>query len=127
MRSLGAWPIIAWFIAAALPAAAQPNPAVAPDAPPQLQRLDEGEPPAAATPAPAPRRMIVESRAPGGKRTEVAVTGGAGTYYLKPNDQVGSALPGDGQSIAFRPAQWEILHFNLSGSRQPTVAAPPPK
>lgn len=81
--------------------------------PPQLQPLEEGEPPEVTIRPPEQQRRITETRAPGGKVTEVKVSTGGSTYVLKANDQAGSALPGDGQANAMRAAQWEVLEFDL--------------
>lgn len=87
------------------------------DAPPRLEKLEEGEPPAV-TIRPPSNKGATEKRAPGGKRTQVKVTSGNSTYYLKPNDQSGSAQPGDAESIANRPAQWEVMTFDFNRARK---------
>jgi hypothetical protein len=118
MRSLKAWPTVAAFIAAyatTLPAGAQQ--------PPRLEKLEEGEPPAVTIRKPEQERKITEKRAPGGKVKEVKVTTGKSTYYLKPNDPVGSGLPGDTQSNTTRPAQWEVLEFDASRTKEAKEAA----
>lgn len=86
--------------------------------PPRLEKLEEGEAPAV-TIRPAPdKSTITEKRAPGGKRTEVKVTTGKSTYYVKPADEAGTALPGDAQSIAAKPALWEVMTFDLTRQKQ---------
>ncbi|WP_158597940.1 DUF2782 domain-containing protein [Noviherbaspirillum saxi] len=82
--------------------------------PPALQPLDEGEEPAVTIRQPDRQGKTTEKRAPGGKVTEIKVTSGGSTYYLKPNDSSGSALPGDGQASSMRAAQWEVLEFDFS-------------
>jgi hypothetical protein len=86
--------------------------------PPKLEPLEEGEAPPITIRKPEERARIEEKRAPGGKVTEIKVTSGNSTYYVKPNDPVGSAAPGDGESPTNRGAQWEVLEFNLGGSRE---------
>jgi hypothetical protein len=90
--------------------------------PPRLEKLEEGEEPAVTIRKPAERKTE-EKRAPGGKVTEIKVTNGNSTYYLKPNEPAGSAQPGDQEGMSNRGAQWEILQFDLFG-RQPKEASP---
>ncbi len=107
--------------------------AVAP-APPQLERLDEGEAPATPIRNPESNNRIVEKRERG-QVTSIKVERGDSTYYLKPNTQVGSALHGDAQSSATRAPQWQILEFDWGGgdpekardaaARAATVEPPP--
>jgi hypothetical protein len=79
--------------------------------PPQLEKLEEGEPPAVTIRPPENKSTITETRERGGKVREVKVTSGGSTYYLRPNDPAGSALPGDTQSNTTRAAQWEVGTF----------------
>jgi hypothetical protein len=101
--------------------AQQPNGDAPP--PPKLEPLEEGEAPPITIRKPEERAKIEEKRAPGGKVTEIKVTSGNSTYYLKPNDPVGFAAPGDGESPPARGAQWEVMEFDLGGSRQVKQAA----
>ncbi|MFC7517749.1 DUF2782 domain-containing protein [Herbaspirillum sp. GCM10030257] len=106
--------------------------------PPQLQPLEEGEEPAVTIRPPDNKGKIDEKRAPGGRVTEIKVTSGGSTYYLKPDVAAGSALPGDAQNSGLRAAQWEVLEFDLSRSKDAkeadavpteatdTAAVPPP-
>lgn len=137
MRSLKLWSIAAACIAAhALPLAsnAQQAPGNVPP-PPQLEKLEEGEEPAVTIRQPDRSSKTTEKRAPGGKVTEVQVTSGGSTYYLRPNDQAGSALPGDTQGGLLRAPQWEVLVFDPVQTQQEreaqaelaaSVPAPPP-
>lgn len=96
-----------------LPAGAQPQAGTnASDAPPQLEKLEEGQAPAVTIHGSQPQTQITEKREQG-KVTSVKVTTGGSTYYLKPNDPAGSALPGDGQSDTTRGAQWKVMEFDL--------------
>lgn len=112
-------------------AATPPNTPAPP--PPKMEKLEEGSQPAVTIRSAPEQTNITEKRAPGGKRTEVKVTKGNNTYYLKPNDQAGSAQPGDAQATQSRPAEWRVMTFD--GNRKlkeqqaasaPEPAAPPP-
>jgi hypothetical protein len=121
MRSSLLTPLAAGLLAilsSVPPAFAQQNGA---PPPPRLEKLEEGEEPAVTIRKPAERK-IEEKRAPGGKVTEVKVTSGGSTYYLKPNDPAGSAMPGDQEGTANRGAQWEVLQFDWF-SKQPKTGA----
>lgn len=97
----------------ALPAGAQQAAGNA-SQPQQLERLDEGEVPEAPVQAPQPPRSIItEKRAYGGRVTEIEVQSGKSRYYLQPNPQGGSALPGDTDSNRMRAPQWRIGEFDL--------------
>jgi len=41
------------------------------------------------------------------------VRSGGSTYYLKPNEQPGSTLPGDVESKSMRGSQWQVLEFDM--------------
>jgi hypothetical protein len=97
----------------ALSASAQPKADTAPP-PAQLERLEEGETPDAAAPAPEqPRSVVTEKRAYGGRVTEIEVQSGRSKYYLQPNAQGGSSSPGDVESNRMRAPQWRIGEFDL--------------
>lgn len=133
MRRFQAQAVLAGCIAIlAVPLSAIAQEAAAPP-PPQLERLEEGEEPAVTIRPPQREQRITQKRAPGGKVTEVQVTSGGSTYYLKANDQAGSTLPGDAQSNLIRAAQWLVLEFDAyptEEERQAQVQAaaetPPP-
>jgi hypothetical protein len=103
--------------------------------PPRLEKLEEGEAPAVTIRPPGQERRMTEKRAPGGKVTEVQVTSGKSTYYLKPNDQPGSAVVGDTQSHSMRAPQWEVQTFDLgleaakeqAAQADVNAPAPPPR
>lgn len=92
--------------------------------PPKLEPLEEGNLPPEAAPAPEPTREINETRTKGGKVSEVTVSKGTNTYVLRPNEQAGSAMPGDGQSSTLRGAQWQIFQFDLRRPEDKTRDAP---
>jgi hypothetical protein len=60
-----------------------------------------------------------------GDQPEVKVTNGLGTYIVKPNERVGTSLPGDGQSNSNNPVQWVVKSWG--GDKSTTVKddAPP--
>ncbi|TCS33494.1 hypothetical protein EDC30_11625 [Paucimonas lemoignei] len=120
----GMW--MAAAMAASLPALAQQSAEAPP--PPRLEKLEEGEAPAVTITPPSERATITEKRAPGGKRTEVKVKSGKSTYRVQPSDEPGNAQQGDGQSIAAKPAQWEVMQFDLSRGKkvQQEPEEPPP-
>lgn len=109
-----------WHIAAACAAAclaplsvgAQQAAGNAPQ-PPQLERLDEGDATVIIRKPEGQQGSVVEKRARGGRVTEVEVNSGKSTYYLRPNNQVGSAVPGDVESNTMRAPQWRIFGFDL--------------
>jgi hypothetical protein len=116
-------------ISTILPLHAQPVPS---DAPPRLERLEEGEPPASGPAPTRPQDKIIERRAPGGQVTEVEVSKGGSNYVVRPNEQAGNALPGDLQSNRNRAAQWQIFGFDLKrdhdkDAAQRDTGMPPPE
>jgi len=134
MRTIKLWPAFlacAALAATPLSGSAQQPAGNAPP-PPQLEKLEEGEEPAVTIRKPSQERKITEKRAPGGKVTEVKVTSGKNTYYVKPNAPAGSAVAGDMQANEARPAQWEVMEFDLGrakeakqGQAEPATPAPP--
>jgi hypothetical protein len=133
MRTFKVWPILTACVAAyAIPLAVNAQQANG-DAPPQLERLEEGEAPAVTIREPEQQGRVIEKRDRGGRVSEVEVTRGKSTYYLRPNTQAGSAMSGDGQSNTIRAPQWRIGEFDLRRSDQDREAearaaagAPPP-
>ncbi|WP_199710668.1 DUF2782 domain-containing protein [Noviherbaspirillum cavernae] len=87
--------------------------------PPRLEPLEEGEAPAVTITRPdVQQETTTQTRARGGKVTEVKVNRGNNTYYLKPNDQAGSAAPGDAGGSTIRGAQWEVLNFDFGPAKE---------
>ena len=116
------WTIVALCAGAyAMPLFAHAQDAATPP-PPTLEKLEEGEPPAVTIRKPEGEKKITEKRKQG-KIKEVKVQSGKSTYYLKPNEPIGSALPGDAQSSTNRGAQWEVLEF---GKPKPVKKTPQP-
>lgn len=93
-----------------------------PDTPPKLEPLQEGEEPAVTIRKEDGERQVTETRK-NGKVTEIKVKSGKSTYYLKPNDQAGSAQPGDAQGNLTRPPQWKIKEFDLGPQNNAQEAA----
>jgi hypothetical protein len=133
MPTFRIWPIVTVSIAAwAMPqlaGAQQPaNPA---PPPPQTQPLEEGEAPAITIRKPGVEEQSITQKKQQGKVTEVKVKSGGSTYYLKPNEQPGSTLPGDVQSKPTRGSQWQVLEFDMKPQKEPkepdqAPAAPQP-
>jgi hypothetical protein len=101
--------------------------------PPQLEKLEEGEQPASpAGGQEQPRSIVTEKRAYGGRVTEIEVQSGGSKYYLQPNTQGGSSLPGDMDSNRMRAPQWRVKEFDLRRGdeskkpSEPAAAVPPP-
>ncbi len=118
MRTLKVWPIFTACVAAyAIPLAVHAQQASG-DAPPQLEKLEEGEAPVVTIRRPDQQGSVVEKRERGGIVSEVQVNRGNSTYYLRPNTQAGSAMYGDGQSNNLRAPQWRIGEFDLRRSDQ---------
>lgn len=97
--------------------------------PPKMEKLEEGDAPTITIRKPDTEKKITEKREKG-KVTEVKVQSGKSTYYLKPNEPAGAALPGDAQSNENRGAQWSVHEFDLGrkkkGAKQPPVEPIPP-
>ena len=101
------------------------NPRSAPnDAPPQLERLEEGPPPKPGISVGKPRseKSTTEKRDSTGAITETEVKTGGSTYYVRPNTQPGNAQPGDLQSSGNRAAQFKVKEFDLGRKKVPNPA-----
>jgi hypothetical protein len=119
----GILPVVTFGVgvcAITLPASAQQAPS---DAPPTLERFEEGVAPPITVRRLNEREEITEYRAPGGRIIKIRVRYGDDVYYLYPNEQHGSALPGDVESNPNRGAQWNILEFEMGGSKEARRAA----
>ncbi|MCM1511667.1 MAG: DUF2782 domain-containing protein [Oxalobacter formigenes] len=79
-----------------------------------LELIDETEQPTITIRKPDAAREITERRE-GGEVKEVKVKTGVSTYYLYPNQSLGSAFD-DGASKR-RPAMWRIHEFDVTGQR----------
>jgi len=87
------------------------------DAPPKLEKLEEGEPPSIKIGKPEDKRKVTESRE-NGQVKEIKVETGKTTYYINPNEQVGNAQPGDAQSMTNHGVKFKVMEFDL-GKKTP--------
>lgn len=102
--------------------AQQKAPAAVAPPPPELETLEEGPPPSVTIKKQgddSSNGNSVTERRDHGQTTEIKVHSGPSTYYLKPTQEVGTALPGDAQSGPPTPAQWVIKEFDWGGSKAP--------
>jgi hypothetical protein len=88
-----------------------------PDDPKKLEKLEDPEPPSVKIGKPEGEHKITEIRDDSGVK-EVKVESGKSTYYVRPNEQVGSSLPGDTQSTTNRGAEWKVLEFDLGSKNK---------
>jgi len=91
----------------------------------KLEKLEDSEPPAVKIGKPPGEHKVTETRDDSGIK-EVKVETGVSTYYVKPNQQVGNAMPGDAQSSFNRGAEWKVLEFNLGEKKKKTEEEPQP-
>ena len=105
-------------------AVAQNPRAVPSDAPPKLERLEEGPPakPGIKVGKPKSEKSATETRDAAGAITETEVKTGGSTYYVRPNTQPGNAQPGDLQSSGNRAAQFKVKEFDLGRKKAPNPA-----
>jgi hypothetical protein len=131
MRTFKLWQIAnltALALLTPILALAQQAPAKPDAAPPQLEKLEESEPPSIKVGKPVEPDKITESRDANGATTARVHTGGS-TYYVKPDQQVGNSLPGDAQSVHNHGAQWKVIEFDLGSkkTKAPADVEPAPK
>jgi hypothetical protein len=87
-------------------------------APPQMERLEEmTEAPITVTPQ-GNSDTKIEERREQGRVTEVKVTSGGSTYYMKPNTPAGTAAPGDVTGSANRGPQWKVFEFDFGSTKK---------
>ena len=105
-------------------AIAQNSRAAPSDAPPKLERLEEGPPakPGISVGKPKRDKSTTEKRDATGAITETEVKTGGTTYYVRPNTQAGNAQPGDLQSSGNRAAQFKVKEFDLGRKKVPNPA-----
>ncbi|MDY7577568.1 hypothetical protein RGU70_04435 [Herbaspirillum sp. RTI4] len=119
MNLIKIWPALALTacLSSSLAHAQQNN--LAPP-PPELQKLEEGEPPAVTikNPNEAPKANGITEKRSQGVVTDVEVTSGGSTYHMKPH-QVGTALPGDAQSRGQTNPQWVVKEFDWGSGKPP--------
>jgi len=93
-----------------------------PDTPPQITDLTEDEP--TVTQRKKERVQQSTQTIQNGEQTEVKVTNEIGTYIVKPNQSVGTSLPGDAQSSSNHAVQWVVKSWG--GGQHTDPAATPP-
>ena len=81
----------------------------------ELELIDEAEQPTITIRKPDARREITERRE-GGVVREIRVQTGISTYYLFPNDPLGSSFRDAGSTVV-RPALWRVHEFDMTGQR----------
>jgi len=84
--------------------------------PSDLELVDELDQPTVTIRKPEEGGQIIERKESGGVVKEIKVQTGVSTYYLYPNEPVGSGMRGDAASAPVRPALWRVHEFDLSES-----------
>jgi hypothetical protein len=123
MRTSKFWPCFILCVAAsATPLLAQAQ--TTNQAPPNLERLEEGNAPDI-TIRPRENSTTTQKREQG-VVTEVQVQSGGSNYRVKQSAGPGNAAPGDAQSNAVRSPQWLIKEFDWGGTAAPNASEPAP-
>jgi hypothetical protein len=125
--------VFACIAAFSLPPLASAQPQSAPAAPPNLEKLEEGEAPAVTIESPQSNNRIVEKRERG-QVTSIRVESGNSTYYVQPSTPASSAAYGGIHRNTTRAPQWQIFEFNWERepdksretAAQAATIAPPP-
>lgn len=99
------------------------NAAPPPDTPPKMDPLEEGEPAVTNLGKSQVKQTVQNSRE--GEQTTVKVTNSVGTYLVKPNQNVGTSLPGDAQSNSNNPVQWVVKSWGGSKNTDKPDDEPP--
>lgn len=92
------------------------------DTPPKMNKLEEGEPTVTQGKKEAAPQTVQTIQ--NGQQTEVRVTNEIGTYIVKPNQSVGTSIPGDTQSSSNHAVQWVVKTWG--GNKNPDPTAVPP-
>ncbi|MFT5535544.1 MAG: hypothetical protein ACI802_003809 [Candidatus Paceibacteria bacterium] len=123
MRTSNIWPCFILCVAAsATPFLAHAQ--TSNQAPPALERLEEGIAPDI-TIRPRESGNTTQKREQG-VVTEVQVQSGGSSYRVKQSAGPGNAAPGDAQSNAVRAPQWLVKEFDWGGVKAPTASEPAP-
>jgi hypothetical protein len=93
------------------------------DVPPQINPLNDGEQAVTNTKKDKVKQVVRSSQ--NGEQPEIRVTNQIGTYVVKPNQNVGTSLPGDGQSNSNNPVQWVIKSWGGTKDSDSKDEAPP--
>ena len=100
--------------------AAEPVPS---DAPPKTDPLDDGD--TTVTHLKSNKVKQTEQTCQTGGHLEVKVTNSVGTYIVKPNQSVGTSLPGDASSNSNNPVQWVVKSWGGSRDTENKDDVPP--
>jgi hypothetical protein len=92
------------------------------DMPPQVINLDEEAP--TVTHSKKESNQQTTQTIQHGEQTEVKVTNEIGTYIVKPNQSLGTSVPGDTQSSSNHAAQWVVKSWGGSHDTDPTAVPP---
>jgi len=93
------------------------------DAPPKVNPVDDGD--TAVTNLKSNKIKQTQQITQSGQQTEVKVTNGVGTYIVKPNQSIGTSLPGDASSNSNNPVQWVVKSWGGSRDTENKDDAPP--
>ena len=85
--------------------------------PSDLELVDEINEPTVTIRKPEEGGQIMERKESGGVVKEIKVQTGISTYYLYPNEPVGS-MRGDATSTPVRPALWRVHEFDFGETKQ---------
>jgi hypothetical protein len=95
------------------------------DKPPQVINLDDDESTASTV---THRKKEVEQQVMQtihhGEQTEVNVTNEIGTYIVKPDQTIGTSVPGDTQSSSNHAAQWVVKSWGGTHGTDPGAVPP---
>jgi hypothetical protein len=135
MRTSTLWQVLLLALCAHVGSAGAQTPAQAPaSTPPKLEKLEEvADDPITVNAKPAAAEKKITEKREGGRVTEAKVKSGKSTYTIKPNNPVGSALPGDALGSANRGPQWTVMEFDIGKKKKKTpeeeaadTSVPPP-
>lgn len=93
------------------------------DAPPKVNPADDGN--TAVTNLKPNKVKQTEQIIQNGQQTEIKVTNSVGTYIVKPNQSIGTSLPGDASSNSNNPVQWIVKSWGGSRDTENKDEAPP--
>lgn len=91
---------------------AQPATRVVAPAPPELQKLEEGETP---TQKQQSKKNSITDKREQGRVSTTEVQQNGNTYYVKSPSQAGTLTPEDGPP---RGAQWQVMEFDLGQKKK---------
>lgn len=132
MRTSTLWQVLLLALCAQVGVASAQTPAAG--TPPKLEKIEEvADDPITVNAKPATAEKKITEKREGGRVTEAKVKSGKSTYTVKPNNPVGSALPGDAVGSANRGPQWTVMEFDLGKKKKKTpeeeaadTSVPPP-